>query len=101
MPNAPVRRQMIRLIHFIHTPGAATQNCSRSTAFKWIREGKLELFKVGRMSFVCETFDQFIERQAELNRDLPRPVVGRPKVAARQVEDAAPEARAAAAPEAD
>lgn len=55
--SAPQVRRKIRLADFIRG------NCAKSTAHKWINEGKLRAFKVGAMTFVDETFDEFVERQ--------------------------------------
>ena len=38
--------------------------CAKSTAFKWINEGKLRVYRLGKMTFVDETFDEFVVRQA-------------------------------------
>jgi hypothetical protein len=59
MSVAPeVRRRKIRLVDFWR------DNCAKSTAHKWINEGKLRAYKLGSMTFVDETFDEFVERQA-------------------------------------
>ena len=53
----PIRRK-IRLVDFYRG------RCAKSTAHKWINEGKLRAYKLGRMTFVDMTFDEFVERQA-------------------------------------
>jgi hypothetical protein len=57
MSVAP-RRRMVRLGEFYKG------NCAKSTAFKWINEGKLRAYRLGAMTFVDETFDEFVERMA-------------------------------------
>src|ERR1044072_4939782 len=51
-------RRMIRLVDFYRG------RCAKSTAFKWINEGKLRAYRLGKMTFVDETFDEFVARQA-------------------------------------
>jgi excisionase family DNA binding protein len=60
MPDDAVApRRMIRLGDFY-----ADGRVSKSTALKWLREGKLRAYRVGGTTFVDETLDEFIERQA-------------------------------------
>src|SRR4051794_33456522 len=51
-------QRMIRLVDFYNG------RCAKSTAFKWINEGKLRVYRLGKMTFVDETFDEFVVRQA-------------------------------------
>jgi hypothetical protein len=51
--------------HFIRLVDFYTGRCAKTTALKWIREGKLRAYRLDGMTFVDETFDQFVERQAE------------------------------------
>jgi hypothetical protein len=100
------QRQMIRLNAFYRG------NVAKSTAYKWIAEGRLKVYHVGGMVFVDVTFAEFIERESALEDAAarvrgfaaPTPAArrprGRPRIvpAARRAEDAAPAARAASAP---
>ena len=54
----PQEQRMIRLVDFYRG------RCAKSTAFKWINEGRLRAYRLGRMTFVDETFDEFVTRQA-------------------------------------
>ena len=54
----PQEQRMIRLVDFYRG------RCAKSTAFKWINEGKLRVYRLGKMTFVDETFDEFVVRQA-------------------------------------
>ena len=63
MPNtieqAPPRGgRKIRLVAFYRG------RCAKTTALKWISQGRLRAYRLGRMTFVDETFDAFVERQA-------------------------------------
>ena len=60
MPSAQASApgRMIRLVDFYRG------RCAKSTAFKWINEGKLRAYRLGNMTFVDETFDEFVQRQA-------------------------------------
>jgi len=49
-------KKFIRLFRF------CDGNCSETTAHKWIQQGRLRSYKVGRMTFVDETFEEFVER---------------------------------------
>src|SRR5216683_6877376 len=85
------RPRMIRMAVFY------TNNCAKSTAFKWVNQGKLRAYKLGRMTFVDETFDEFVARQASQYevKSPPRPP-GRPRKVPR--EEAPASAPQAAAP---
>ena len=50
--------RMVRLVDFYRG------HCGKTTAFKWIKEGKLRVYRLDRMTFVDETFDEFVARQA-------------------------------------
>ena len=52
------RHRMIRFADFYRG------RCAKSTAYKWVKEGKLKLYQLGNMFFTDETFDDFVERQA-------------------------------------
>jgi excisionase family DNA binding protein len=57
---AAAPRCMIRVSEFCKQGRIA-----KSTAFRWIADGKLRAYRVGqRMTFVDETFEQFVLRQA-------------------------------------
>jgi hypothetical protein len=58
------RRKMVRLIDFYRDRENKKNRCAKSTAHKWINEGKLRAYRLGRMTFVDETFDEFVKRQA-------------------------------------
>ena len=51
-------RRMIRLVNFYRG------RCAKSTAHKWINQGRLKAYHVDGMTFVDETFDEFVLRQA-------------------------------------
>jgi hypothetical protein len=60
--NAP--RRMNRLNEFNRDPETGKKRVADSTVHRWINEGRLEVYKLGRMSFVDQTFDEFVARQA-------------------------------------
>jgi len=66
-------QRMIRLVDFYRG------RCAKSTAFKWINEGKLRAYRLGKMTFVDETFDEFVARQAarRFSEALQRPSVAK------------------------
>lgn len=60
MPEAGAAqaRRKIRFVNFYRG------NCAKSTAYKWVSEGKVRLYKVGGMSFTDVTFDEFVEQES-------------------------------------
>jgi hypothetical protein len=48
----------IRLVDFY------TGRVAKATALKWIRDGRLKTYRIDGMTFVAETFDEFIAREA-------------------------------------
>jgi hypothetical protein len=71
MSSASGIRRKLRLVDFYRG------RCAKTTALKWIKEGKLRAYRLDGMTFVDETFDEFIERQAaELEREKQNEIGG-------------------------
>jgi hypothetical protein len=51
-------RRKIRFVEFYRG------RCAKSTAYEWVKQGKLRLYKVGGMSFTDMTFDEFVEHES-------------------------------------